>query len=152
MLKITLVKSVIGNTPINRRTVTALGLKKTGRTVYREDTPSVRGMVRNVAHLLKVETVDAAPASTKKVKKAVNVLSRPEPKAKPEPKPKAEAKAAPKPAEKKPAEKKPAAKKPAAKTAAADKPAAKKPAANKAGRKPETDRKSFGTVGKAKKK
>jgi ribosomal protein L30 len=152
MLKITLVKSVIGNTPTNRRTVTALGLRKTGRTVYREDTPSVRGMVRNVAHLLKIETVDAAPAKAKKTKKAVNVISRPAPKAQPAPKPKAETKPVEKkPVEKKTAEKPAAPKKPAAKKPAAEKAAPKK-AAPKAGRKPETERKSFGQVGKAKKK
>jgi large subunit ribosomal protein L30 len=150
MLKITLVRSVIGNTPGNRKTVQALGLRKTGRTVYRQDTPSVRGMIRNVAHLLKVENVDSAPEKAKKEKKTVSVISRPEPKAE-KPKAAAKPKAEAKPAEKAPAaEAKPAAKKPAAKKPAAEKPAAKKAAPK--GRKPDTERKSFGEVGKAKKK
>ena len=51
MLKITLIKSVIGNKPVNRRTVAALGLRKIRRTVYKEDNASIRGMIHNVAHL-----------------------------------------------------------------------------------------------------
>ena len=54
MLKITLVRSVIGNTPGNRKTVQALGLRRTGRTVYRQDTPSVRGMIAKIPHLVEV--------------------------------------------------------------------------------------------------
>jgi large subunit ribosomal protein L30 len=137
MLKITLVRSSIGAEPRNKRTVTALGLRKTGRTVYREDTPSIRGMVNNIQHLLRVETVDAAPGAVKKVKK--NVVTHHAPA-------KVVEKPAAKPASKKVAGKKPAAKKPAAKKAAAKKPAEKKPAA----RKPKTDRKNFAPVGKKK--
>ncbi len=48
MLKITLVKSVIGNTPANRATVRALGLTKTGRSVLQEDTAVIRGMIHHV--------------------------------------------------------------------------------------------------------
>lgn len=81
MLKITLKKSVYGNTPTNRRTVTALGLGKRGRSVYQKDTPSVRGMIRSVQHLLEVEVVDAAPEKAKKAKKSV-VVSAPEKKEK----------------------------------------------------------------------
>jgi large subunit ribosomal protein L30 len=147
MLKITLVKSVIGAKPVNQKTVRALGLRKTGRTVYREDSPSTRGMIRNVQHLLKVETVDAAPAKVAKSKSAVVTFSAP----KAEPAPKVEKPKAAAPATKAP---KPAAKKPAAKKPAAKKPAAKKEAAKPTGRKPETDRKAFGEIGKkpAKKK
>lgn len=124
MLKITLVRSVIGNTPTNRRTIAALGLKKTGRTVYRQDTPSVRGMVRNVAHLLKVETVDAAPDAKPKAKPRAAAV---------------EPKAAPKTEKPKAPEKKPATPK---------QPAAKKPAPKKA----DTDRKAFAEIGKTAKK
>ena len=38
-----------------RATLIGLGLNKLGRTSTLEDTPSVRGMIRTVAHLLKVE-------------------------------------------------------------------------------------------------
>lgn len=154
MLRITLVKSPIAAKPVNRKTVAALGLRKPGRSVYRQDTPSVRGMIRNVAHLLKVETVDAEPAKAKKTKTGITVVFTPEPKAKVEkPKPAKKAPAAktaaPKTETPKPAAK-PAAKKPAAKSpeAAPKKAAPKKPA----GKKPDTDRKSFGTIGKTAKK
>ena len=130
MLKITLVKSAIANTPINRRTVKALGLKKTGRTVYREDSPSIRGMVRNVAHLLKVETVDTAPEQKKKAKPAKAVAAEPKaaPKSVPEPKAEPKAKTQAKPAQDKPKPKKAPAKKPAAAKAAPKKTGPKKPA------------------------
>lgn len=54
-LKITLVKSLIGRPQDQRVTVRTLGLTKTNRSVIREDTPQVRGMVDKVGHLLKVE-------------------------------------------------------------------------------------------------
>ena len=38
-----------------RATLIGLGLNKMNRTKELEDTPSVRGMIRKVAHLLKVE-------------------------------------------------------------------------------------------------
>lgn len=37
-----------------RATLTGLGLNKLGRTSTLEDTPSVRGMIRKVAHLLEI--------------------------------------------------------------------------------------------------
>lgn len=55
MLKITLKKSVIGRVPKHVRTVQALGLKKIGQTVEREDSPAVRGMIHQVSYLLEVE-------------------------------------------------------------------------------------------------
>ncbi len=123
MLKITLKRSVVGNTPTNRRTVKALGLRKTGRTVYHTDTPSVRGMLRNIQHLLKVEVVTSAPEKKVAAKAVVKVAPAPKVVA-----PKAEA-----PKTKKPAAKeepvKAAAKKekkePAASTKTAKKPAKK---------------------------
>lgn len=56
-LKITLVKSTIGAVPRNRKTVKALGLNKIGKTVEMPDNKSVRGMIQNVRHLVKVEEV-----------------------------------------------------------------------------------------------
>jgi large subunit ribosomal protein L30 len=66
MLKITLVKSVIGNTPANRATVRALGLTKTGRSVLQEDTAVIRGMIHHVKHLLTVEVVEDQPKARKR--------------------------------------------------------------------------------------
>lgn len=54
-LKITLVKSTIGAVPKHKKTVEALGLKKTGRTVVLPDNAATRGMVKQVKHLVKVE-------------------------------------------------------------------------------------------------
>ena len=54
-LKITQVKSVIGSPADQRRTVRALGLKRINDTVEQEDTPTVRGMVFKVKHLVEVE-------------------------------------------------------------------------------------------------
>lgn len=57
MLRVKLVKSIIGNTPRNRATVKALGLRKMHQTVVHQDTPSIRGMIHHVKHLLEVEEV-----------------------------------------------------------------------------------------------
>ncbi len=56
-LKITLRKSTIGAVPKNRKTVEALGLRKINHTVEMPDNPAVRGMVRQVRHLVKVEEI-----------------------------------------------------------------------------------------------
>ncbi len=54
-VKITLVKSVIGASPAQRKVVEALGLRKIRHTVELPDTPQTRGAVAKVSHLLKVE-------------------------------------------------------------------------------------------------
>ncbi|WP_067729250.1 50S ribosomal protein L30 [Oceanobacillus damuensis] len=56
-LEITLTRSVIGGTAVQKKTVEALGLKKIRQSVVREDTPAVRGMVNRVSHLLTVKEV-----------------------------------------------------------------------------------------------
>lgn len=54
-LRITQVKSRIGNTPKAKATLDAIGLRRNYRTVVKKDTPQLRGMLRTVAHLVKVE-------------------------------------------------------------------------------------------------
>lgn len=54
-LKITLVRSIIGEKPKVRATVDALGLKRIHQTVEQVDSPSVRGMLEKVNHLVKVD-------------------------------------------------------------------------------------------------
>ncbi|MEE2746542.1 MAG: 50S ribosomal protein L30 [Pseudomonadota bacterium] len=49
------IRSPIGRTKDQRATLIGLGLNKISRTRTLEDTPSVRGMIRKVGHLLKVE-------------------------------------------------------------------------------------------------
>ena len=58
VLKITKVRSVIGRKEKAKRTVAALGLKRIHQTVLRADTPEIRGMIRKVDYLLKVEEVE----------------------------------------------------------------------------------------------
>jgi large subunit ribosomal protein L30 len=57
-LKVTLVKSVIGYTERQKRTVRALGLRKLNQSVLQADRPEVRGMIAKVAHLVRVEEVE----------------------------------------------------------------------------------------------
>jgi len=55
MKKITQVRSAIGQTDKHRGTLRALGLGKIGRSVERRDSPELTGMLRKVAHLVRVE-------------------------------------------------------------------------------------------------
>ncbi len=52
MLKITLVKSMIGRPEKHRKVLRAMGLTKLNRTIELQDTPSTRGMIRRVSHLV----------------------------------------------------------------------------------------------------
>ncbi|MCX6567276.1 MAG: 50S ribosomal protein L30 [Candidatus Aminicenantes bacterium] len=57
-IKITLVRSLIGYPESQRKVARGLGLRKPNSSVVREDTPSIRGMVRKITHMLKVEGVE----------------------------------------------------------------------------------------------
>ena len=57
-LKITWIKSCIGRPRSQRRVVQALGLRRLHHTVIHGDTPTIRGMVNKVQHLLVVEEVE----------------------------------------------------------------------------------------------
>ena len=54
-LRLTQVRSGIGQTHKHRGTLRALGLGKIGRQAEHEDGPVIAGMVRKVRHLVKVE-------------------------------------------------------------------------------------------------
>ena len=54
-IKVTQTGSTIGRPDIQKANLRGLGLTKMGKTVELEDTPSIRGMIRKVAHLVKVE-------------------------------------------------------------------------------------------------
>lgn len=56
-LKVTLIRSVIGQKPDKVATVRSLGLKKISSSNILPDNDCVRGMVANVAHLVKVEEI-----------------------------------------------------------------------------------------------
>jgi len=56
-LKITQVRSTIGRIPKHRKTIEALGLGRIRKSVIHEDCPQIRGMIRSVQYLVKVEEV-----------------------------------------------------------------------------------------------
>ena len=56
-LKVTLKKGLVGRPQDQRGTVKALGLKRIGHTVIKEDRPEIRGMIFKVKHLVEVEEI-----------------------------------------------------------------------------------------------
>jgi len=56
-LEIKQIRSRISETPKAKATLDAMGLRRNYRTVVLEDTPQLRGMLRQVAHLVKVKPV-----------------------------------------------------------------------------------------------
>lgn len=67
-LKITLVKSTIGQKQNQKDTARALGLRKMHQTVIRPDNPQMRGMIFTIQHLVRVEEVEAAAEGPKGAK------------------------------------------------------------------------------------
>jgi len=58
-LHIKWVKSSIGYSLRQKRTVRALGLRRLGDVVEQADTPVIRGMIDKVSHLIQVEEIEA---------------------------------------------------------------------------------------------
>ncbi len=56
-IKVTQVKSKIGQTQRQKKTLEALGLKRINHSVVHDKTPQVMGMVSKVAHLVNVEEI-----------------------------------------------------------------------------------------------
>ena len=56
-LKIKLVRSVIGRPETQRKTVRSLGLRKLNSEKILPDSPTIRGQIHKVEHLVKVEEV-----------------------------------------------------------------------------------------------
>lgn len=54
-MKVTQVKSAIGQNPANRGTLRSLGLGRIGQTNELKDTPELQGKLRKVAHLVRVD-------------------------------------------------------------------------------------------------
>ncbi len=123
-IKVTQVKSVIGRIEPQKRTARALGLGRINSSSILPDNPAVRGMVKAVAHLVKVESAEKPAKKNTRRAKAVRTV-----KAEVASLPKEQAsrndgitrevkvKAKPKTAAKKPATAKPAAEKTTAKVA-----------------------------------
>lgn len=56
-LKITQIRSIIDRPERQKRTIKALGLGRPNYTVIHNDTPQIRGMIRKVNFLLKIEEI-----------------------------------------------------------------------------------------------
>lgn len=54
VIKVKLIKSLIGRLKSHKATALGLGLKKINQQVEVEDTPSVRGMINKISYLLQV--------------------------------------------------------------------------------------------------
>ena len=54
-LKVKLVRSVIGRPETQKRTVRSLGLRKLNSTAELPDSPTIRGQIKKVKHLVQVE-------------------------------------------------------------------------------------------------
>ena len=57
-IKVTLLKSSIGNRKNQKENLKGLGLKKINCSRILENTPSVRGMIQKVQHLVRIETIE----------------------------------------------------------------------------------------------
>ena len=57
-IKVTLLKSSIGNRKNQKENLKGLGLKKINSSRILENTPSVRGMIQKVQHLVRIETIE----------------------------------------------------------------------------------------------
>ena len=57
-IKVTLVKSSIGNRKNQKENLKGLGLSRINSSCMLENTPSVRGMLRKVQHLIRIETIE----------------------------------------------------------------------------------------------
>lgn len=58
-LKITWKKSCIGRPEKQRRIIQSLGLRRLNHSVIHSDSPTIRGMVSKVVHLVEVEQVES---------------------------------------------------------------------------------------------
>ena len=56
-LKVTLVSSIIGKKPAQRKTIKALGLRKINQTVEHIDNAKIRGMIEKTKHMVRVEEI-----------------------------------------------------------------------------------------------
>ena len=57
-LKVTLIRSGINRPEPQKLTIKGLGLTKLHKTVILNDTPAIRGMIRKVSHMVKVEAAE----------------------------------------------------------------------------------------------
>ncbi len=56
-LRVTLKRGLAGKRREHRATARALGLRRTGQTVIKENSPEIRGMVQKIKHLVDFEEI-----------------------------------------------------------------------------------------------
>jgi len=54
VIKIKLIKSPIGKPETHKKTVEALGFKKIGQVLEKNDTPQIRGMIHQIDYMVEV--------------------------------------------------------------------------------------------------
>ncbi|CAL4325690.1 50S ribosomal protein L30 [Buchnera aphidicola] len=54
-IKITQIKSSIGRIPKHKKTLLGLGLRHIGHSVIHHDTPAIRGMIKKISYILKIQ-------------------------------------------------------------------------------------------------
>jgi len=57
-LKVTLIRSGINRPQPQKLTIKDLGLTRMGKSVLLNDTPAIRGMIRKVSHMVRVEPAE----------------------------------------------------------------------------------------------
>jgi large subunit ribosomal protein L30 len=57
-LEITLKRSLIGRNETQRTTIKTLGLRKIRQTVIHKDNQAIRGMIKQVSHMITVKEID----------------------------------------------------------------------------------------------
>mgnify|MGYP006274864173 CR=1 FL=1 len=61
-IRVTLVKSPIGYNHHQKKIIKTLGLRKMNASVELSDTPSIRGMLNKVPHLIQIEAIEDVQA------------------------------------------------------------------------------------------
>ena len=69
-VRVTQVRSAIGTKREHRGTLRELGLGGIGRTAEHEDTPTFRGMVHQVAYLVRLDETDGATSTGRKTRRS----------------------------------------------------------------------------------
>jgi len=54
VLRIKQIRSALGRSKVQKRTLEALGIRRLNQEVVHDDTPQIRGMIRRVSHLVEV--------------------------------------------------------------------------------------------------
>jgi large subunit ribosomal protein L30 len=62
-VRITQIRSGIGRPETHKRTIRALGLRRLHHSVIHDDTPTIRGMIFQVKHLVQVEELAESPTA-----------------------------------------------------------------------------------------